>query len=123
MTETNPSTLVVLIVQALMALSFICGGGLFLVKLGDVMGTFKQASKQHADSITKIETKIENLSVVLTTVAVQKSEMDSLRAEQTTLRSDLARAQDTISELRHYRGFIIDDLQRGAREFGSSGSK
>lgn len=95
-------TLVTLFVQMLMALAFLGGGAIFLVKMGRMMGVFEQTSIQHAANIEKIEIKIESLSKVMTTVAVQKEEMIALRR-------DLTRTMDAVADMRRGRGFIIRD--------------
>ena len=94
--------LVTLFVQVLMALAFLGGGGMFLVKMGRMMGIFEQNSIQHAAQLKEIKGDVKALSVVLTTVAVQKEELLALRR-------DLTRAQDNIADLRHGRGYVLRD--------------
>lgn len=105
----NPLATLTLVVQSLMALSFLIGGGLFLVRLGKIMGAFEQHSKYQTEQITEIKNDVKAQGAVLITVAVQKEEL-------TSLRRDLTRVQDTITDMQRGKGYIINDREPAAPE-------
>lgn len=86
-------------VQIIEALAMIGGGGLILIKMGRMMGMFESIGRQQAEEITEIKDEIKEIRTVVTTVAVQKTEINNLRDELTMLRT-------TVDELRHGKGIV-----------------
>jgi len=81
----------------------IIGGGLALgaiiVKMGRMAGTFEAVSRQQTEEITEMKDELKKLNEVVTTVAVQKKEIENLQSQITTLTK-------WYDELRHGVGMI-----------------
>lgn len=85
--------------KAVELLAIVLGGGAILIKMGRMMGEFATIGKQQAGEIAEIKQEVKQLNTLITTVAVQKAEMSSIREELSLLRR-------WYDELRHGRGYV-----------------
>ena len=67
--------------QVIQTAAVVFGGAIILVKMGRMMGAFEQIGKRQAMEITEIKSELKDLSKLLTTVAVQKNELNNLREQ------------------------------------------
>lgn len=84
--------------------AIVFGGGAILIKMGRMMGEFTTIGKQQAAEINEIKQEVKQLNTLITTVAVQKAEMSSIREELALLRR-------WYDELRHGRGYITREAE------------
>ncbi len=90
-----------LIFQVLEIGVIVTGVGVTLFKLGQAVSRFEYIGKQQAVEIGEMKTEIKTLNSLLTTVAVQKVELASVREDLTMLRrvyEDLRRGVGMIKE-------------------------
>lgn len=90
--------------KGLEVIALILGAGTILVRMGRMMGEFKIIGEQQAVEISEMKTEIKTLSMLITTVAVQKVEMAGLR-------EDIALLRQWYDELRRATGQVNSDLR------------
>lgn len=88
------------LLQLIQITAMIGGGALILLRMGRMMGAFETIGTQQSREITMIKDEIKEIRTVVTHVAVQKVEINSLREEVGYLRK-------TLDELRHGEGFTL----------------
>lgn len=80
------------IIGAMQTLAIIGGGAIFFMKAGRSAGRVEELLKVHHDDILNLQQDLKNLQPVLTTIAVQKEQIQNL--------------VKWYDELRHGQGFI-----------------
>ncbi len=75
------------------------GAGGILFRVGRAVSRFEVIGKIQSAEISELKSEVKALSAVITTVAVQKVELSSMRA-------DISRLSAWYDELRHGQGFI-----------------
>jgi len=86
--------------QIVQTIAVIGGGGIILVKMGRMMGMFEQIGTQQAEEISEIKGELKDLGKLLTTVAVQKNEINNLRDQVVMM-------QRQMDDMRHGEGFVL----------------
>ena len=87
------------VLQIIEAAAIIGGGLLILVRMGRMMGAFETIGKQQAFEISEIKNDIKEIRTVVTTVAVQKVEINSIQEQ-------ITRLWTIVDEIRHGQGLV-----------------
>lgn len=97
--EPTTQAVIDLVFKALEIIALVMGGGMILIRMGKMAGGFEAIGRQQACEISELKSEVKGLSALITTVAVQKIELEGIR-------SDIERLTKWYDELRHGKGII-----------------